>query len=256
MADLTKSASFTPASTLGLSLRDYTSARLSLGRIGVSLATSEGLAFQLAHAQARDAVHAALDVEGVSRRLCTEDAGLSVLSLTSAAADRATYLRRPDLGRRLDSASAGRLGAGGYDVVFVIADGLSATAVERHAIPLFSEVLRGLPEGWRVAPVCVVKQGRVGIGDEIGSLFGTRLSVVLIGERPGLSSPDSLGAYITWDPRLGRVDAERNCVSNVHGKGLSYEAAAARILFYCTEARRLELSGTRLKEMEPGLLSI
>jgi ethanolamine ammonia-lyase small subunit len=256
MADPTQSVSSTPASTPALRLRDYTAARVSLGRTGVSLATYESLAFQLAHAQARDAVHAALDIEGISRRICVQNAGLSVLGLASAAADRATYLRRPDLGRRLDSASVELLGAGVYDVVFVIADGLSATAVERHSIPLLSEVLRGLPEGWRVAPVCVVRQGRVGIGDEIGSLLGARLSVVLIGERPGLSSPDSLGAYITWAPGPGRVDAERNCVSNVHGNGLSYAAAAARILFYCMEARRLELSGTRLKEMDRDLLSI
>ena len=178
-------------------LKSYTPARVGLERTGVSLATGPLLAFQLAHAQARDAVHAAMDV----RMLCDElrRAGWSALALQSQAKDRATYLKRPDLGRALSSESAQLLTVGEYDVAFVIADGLSALAVERHALRLL-RVLLPLMRDWRLAPVCVVQQGRVAVGDAIGEALHARLVVVLIGERPGLSSPDSLGAYITWGP--------------------------------------------------------
>jgi ethanolamine ammonia-lyase small subunit len=168
--------------------------------------------------------------------------------LASAAANRDEYLKRPDLGRRLSEESRERLEGlrSEYDAAFVIADGLSSLAVHRHAVPLLDLLLRDLD--WRIAPVAIVEQGRVAIGDVIGELLGVRMVVVLIGERPGLSSPDSLGAYLTWQPRRGRTDAERNCVSNIRTEGLSYEAAAHKLQFLMNESRRLKLSGVRLRE--------
>jgi ethanolamine ammonia-lyase small subunit len=226
-------------------LRSYTPARLGLERTGVSLATRPLLDFQLAHARARDAVHAAIDV----RMLCDElrRSDLASLALESKARDRATYLRRPDLGRALSEDSAALLTPGEYDVVFVIADGLSALAVERHALRLMREIL-SLVGGWRLAPVCVVEQGRVAIGDAIGEALRAPLAVVLIGERPGLSSPDSLGVYITWEPRPGRRDSERNCISNVREEGLGYAAAANRLHYYMQESSRLHMTGLGLKD--------
>ena len=234
-------------------LKSYTPARVGLERTGVSLATGPLLAFQLAHAQARDAVHAAIDV----RMLCDElrRTGLSALALQSQAKDRATYLKRPDLGRTLSGASAQLLTPGEYDVAFVIADGLSALAVERHALRLL-RVLLPLMQDWRLAPVCVVQQGRVAIGDAIGEALHARLVVVLIGERPGLSSPDSLGAYITWEPKRGKRDAERNCISNIREEGLSYAAAANRLHYYLLEAARRQLSGLALKDPSGDLAGL
>ena len=226
-------------------LRSYTPARVALQRTGVSLATRPLLDFQLAHARARDAVHGAIDV----RMLCDElrRSGLPALALESGAGDRATYLRRPDLGRALSKESAALLTPGEYDVVFVIADGLSALAVERHALRLLREV-SPLIAGWRLAPVCVVEQGRVAVGDAIGEALQANLAVVLIGERPGLTSPDSLGVYITWQPRQGRRDAERNCISNVREEGLGYAAAAGRLHYYMHEASRRQMTGLGLKD--------
>jgi ethanolamine ammonia-lyase small subunit len=226
-------------------LRSYTPARIGLQRTGVSLATGPLLDFQLAHARARDAVHAAIDV----RMLCDElrRCGLPALALESQAKDRLTYLRRPDLGRALSADSAALLTPGEYDVVFVVADGLSALAVERHAVQLLRAVLPLIAD-WRLGPVCVVEQGRVAIGDAIGEALGARLAVVLIGERPGLSSPDSLGIYITWEPRRGRKDAERNCISNIREEGLGYAPAAARLHHYMKESSRLQLTGLGLKD--------
>jgi ethanolamine ammonia-lyase small subunit len=234
-------------------LRSYTPARIGLERAGVSLATAPLLDFQLAHARARDAVHAAIDV----RMLCDElrRSGLSALALESKANDRGTYLRRPDLGRTLSANSAALLTPGEYDVVFVIADGLSALAAERHALRLVREVLPGIP-GWRLAPVCVVEQGRVAVGDAIGEALHAPLAVVLIGERPGLSSPDSLGAYITWEPRTGRKDAERNCISNIRDEGLSYAAAAARLHYYMQEASRRHMTGLGIKDPAEDLAGL
>jgi ethanolamine ammonia-lyase small subunit len=168
------------------------------------------------------------------------------LVLASAAEDRATYLRRPDLGRRLDSASAHRLTRGDWDAVLVVADGLSAIAVHRHAAAVIDSLMPML-EGWRIAPICIVRQGRVAIGDEIGEHMGARLAVVLIGERPGLSSPDSLGAYLTWSPSIGRTDAERNCVSNIRNGGLEPILAAQRIAAIMHAARDQKLTGVKLK---------
>jgi ethanolamine ammonia-lyase small subunit len=170
--------------------------------------------------------------------------GLGIL-LHSAARDRATYLRRPDLGRRLDPESAALLQPGDFDAVIVIADGLSATAVHRHATELLDALLP-LLTGWQLAPIYVVEQGRVAIADEIGERLRARLSVILIGERPGLSSPDSLGAYLTWSPRAGRTDAERNCVSNIRDEGLAPALAAQRIAMLMNAARERQLSGVGL----------
>ena len=230
-------------------LRDFTSARVDLGRAGHSVPTRELLDFQLAHAKARDAVHTALDVRLLTAEL--REKNLEFVTLASAAPDRATYLRRPDLGRRLSDESRERL-TGTYELVFVIADGLSALAVHRHAVPLLSQIVPKLD--WRIAPIAIVEQGRVGIGDEIGELLKAQLSVVLIGERPGLSSPDSLGIYLTWQPRIGRTEAERNCISNIRAEGLSYAAAAQKLLFFINEARRLKLTGFGLKEDARALL--
>jgi ethanolamine ammonia-lyase small subunit len=225
------------------SLREHTPARVDIGRVGHSLPTRELLDFQLAHARARDAVHLPLDVRSLVLEL-----NRPCLTLASAARDRTTYLHRPDLGRQLNAASRELLAPhkSEYDAAFIIADGLSALAVHRHAAPLLAVILPKLD--WRIAPIAIVQQGRVAIGDEIGEALGAKLSVVLIGERPGLSSPDSLGIYLTWHPRPGRTDAERNCISNIRAEGLSYELAARKLLFLMNESRRLKLSGVKLKE--------
>jgi ethanolamine ammonia-lyase small subunit len=225
-------------------LREFTPARVAIGRVGHSLATRELLDFQLAHSRARDAVHARLDANALAREL-----GGDATLVHSAAADRATYLRRPDLGRRLDDASRERLSTlrSDYDALFVLADGLSALAVHRHAAPLLAAVRAQLSD-WRLAPVVIAEQARVAIGDDIGATLGAALTVVLIGERPGLSSPDSLGVYLTWNPCPGRTDAERNCISNIRPEGLSYDAAAHTLLFLMRESRNRKLSGIGLKE--------
>ena len=226
-----------------LDLREFTPARVGLGRTGSSVPTAELLRFELDHARARDAVY---------RELESAWPPVPHLRLHSAARDRATYLRRPDLGRRLNADSRARLAPGSYDAAIVIADGLSALAVERHALPLLEELRRSLDsEGWALAPLTVVEQGRVAIGDEIGQRLGARSVAVMIGERPGLSSPDSLGVYVTWDPTPGRSDAERNCVSNVRTEGLSYAAAAGVVHLLLSAARRQKLSGVRLRHNSP-----
>jgi ethanolamine ammonia-lyase small subunit len=239
--------------SLASRLRAFTPARVGLGRTGVSLETRELLDFQRAHAQARDAVHSRLDAAALAVEL-ERAAQLEVLRLRSACKDRATYLQRPDLGRMLDETSHAQLVAldnkASCDLAVIIADGLSALAVERHAVSLLIELLPQLA-GWAIAPIIVVEQGRVAIGDEIGLTLKAQISVVLIGERPGLSSPDSLGAYITWDPRPGRNDAERNCISNIRAEGLSYSHAARQLSSYLIEARSRQITGVALK-LESG----
>ena len=230
-------------------LRSLTPARVGLGRTGASQLTCDLLEFQQAHAQARDAVLARMEAAALATTIETIS-GASVLLLRSKAADRPTYLQRPDLGRMLDAPSEKTLAdlpRNQSNLAIIVADGLSALAVERHAPPLLQELLPRLEE-WNLAPICVVEQARVAIGDAIGNALEVQLSIVLIGERPGLSSPDSLGAYITWQPRPGRTDAERNCISNIRAEGLSYAQAAAQLVFYLTEARRRELTGIALKE--------
>lgn len=241
-------------------LRQFTDARIGLGRAGVSLPTHELLKFQLAHAQARDAVHFPLDVKRLVDDLGESEMALpgkSPLLLQSQAEDRLTYLQRPDLGRRLSSASqecvsGHRAGnPGGSDVAIVIVDGLSSSAIQYNAVPMVTQFLRDLeaqPGDWRLAPLSIVEQGRVAIGDEIGECLGASLVVVLIGERPGLSSPDSLGIYLTWGPESGLSDARRNCISNVRPAGLSFEHASQRLLYLMREARRLGISGVDLKD--------
>jgi len=236
------------APAIAARLRALTPARVGLGRTGASQLTGDVLDFQAAHARARDAVHAALQPAALAAEIAAITGG-DVLRLHSAAADRACFLQRPDLGRRLDEPSRLRLGelqGGGAELALVVADGLSALAVERHAPPLLRKLLP-LLEAWRIAPVCIVEQGRVAIADEVGCALSADLSVVLIGERPGLSSPDSLGAYITWQPRPGRTDAERNCISNIRAEGLGYHQAAAQVASCLMEARRRRLTGVELK---------
>ncbi|MEI7464910.1 MAG: ethanolamine ammonia-lyase subunit EutC [Burkholderiales bacterium] len=244
-------------------LRRFTPARIGLGRSGVSLPTSAQLDFQLAHAQARDAVHRPLEVASLCADI--EALGFATVPLHSAATTRAMYLQRPDLGRQLGTESRLRLealrverhaqGVCSHDLAFAVVDGLSALAVQRHAAPLLAQLLALLKPsgseelpGWSIAPVAVVEQGRVAVGDDIGELLDSRIVVVLIGERPGLSSPDSLGLYLTWAPRRGRNDAERNCISNVRPEGLSYRDAAAKLVYLLEQARSRKLTGVGLKD--------
>ena len=240
-----------PGAELAAQLRLLTPARVGLGRTGVSLETRDLLDFQRCHAQARDAVHARLESAALAVAL-GELTGGEALRLHSAAADRTTCLQRPDLGRKLNEPSrkllaAAKARAGACELALMVADGLSALAVERHAAPLLVELLPRLND-FKLAPLCVIEQGRVAIGDEIGEALGAQIAVVLIGERPGLSSPDSLGAYVTWNPRPGRTDAERNCISNIRPEGLNYVQAAAQLAFILTEARRRKLTGVALKD--------
>ena len=238
-------------------LRRFTAARIALGRTGVSQPTAPQLAFQLAHAQARDAVHQALEVAPLAEGL-QQLFGQPALALHSAAASRDIYLQRPDLGRRLDDASRAALqqrpaAAGGYDLALVVADGLSALAIEQHVLPFLACLTTRLaPESWTLAPPAVVLQGRVAVGDEVGQLLGARAVLVLVGERPGLSSPDSMGLYLTWAPRVGLTDAARNCISNVRPAGLRYEQAAFKLHYLLAQSRRRQLSGVALKDETSG----
>jgi ethanolamine ammonia-lyase small subunit len=226
-------------------LRDFTAARVALGRTGNSVPTRGILNFNLAHARARDAVHLPLDV-----------AGFDATVLDTRARDRTEYLRRPDLGRQLDEASKTKLKtiSGPFDIVFAIVDGLSAQAVHNHALPVLNEMMPMLAGDWKTAPLILVRQGRVAIADEIGSAINAALSVVLIGERPGLSSADSLGIYLTWNPHPGRLDSDRNCISNIHAGGMSHGAAALLLAALMRESRLRKLSGIALKA--PGLNSL
>ncbi|SEA52990.1 ethanolamine ammonia-lyase subunit EutC [Rubrimonas cliftonensis] len=231
-------------------LRRHTPARIALGRAGVSLPTSEALAFRAAHAAARTAVHAALDADALGATLGAMFPAVAVLA--SRAEDRPTYLRRPDLGRRLDDASREGLALAepkGADVAVAICDGLSALAVERNAARFLAAFAPHVARhGWRLAPLGIALQGRVALGDEIGELLRARLTLMLIGERPGLSSPDSLGVYLTHGPRVGLTDAARNCVSNIRDGGLAHGEAAHRAAYLCAEALRRGLSGVALKD--------
>lgn len=200
------------------------------------LSTKDLLAFQLAHAKARDAVWKELD--------CPSHVQHCTSNVHSLAQNRAEFLRRPDLGRRVGHPEL--LEKGDYDAAIILADGLSATAVHRHAWPVVDALLP-LLEGWKLAPIVMAQQARVAISDEIGELLGAKMSVILIGERPGLTSPDSLGAYLTWAPRVGRNDSERNCVSNIREEGLKPAFAAQRIAMLMKAARGQEISGIRLR---------
>jgi ethanolamine ammonia-lyase small subunit len=236
-------------------LRGLTAARIGLKRAGASLATAPLLDFGLAHARARDAVHAPLDTARAAAELA--EVGGPVVAVASAAPDRQTYLTRPDLGRRLAAEAGAALlpHRGAYDVVFVVADGLSARAVELHARPVLSHAMTALRnEGWKLAPLVIVRHGRVAIGDAIAAALGADAVAVLIGERPGLSAPDSLGAYLTWQPQSGSTDADRNCVSNIRPEGVRYNAAASKIVHLLRAMRARRLSGVELKDESDRLL--
>jgi ethanolamine ammonia-lyase small subunit len=236
-------------------LRRFTDARIALGRTGDSQPTRAVLEFGLAHAQARDAVHVPMDAADIETQLTA--AGFPALHAHSAAKERREYLVRPDYGRKLSPESRAALEAakppGPIDAVFVVADGLSAFAPSRHAVP-FLKTLRDRLAGWRLAPVVIALQSRVALGDEIGEIFGAEMVVMLIGERPGLSSPDSLGIYLTYRPRVGRSDAERNCISNVRPGGLDFDTAAFKLHYLMENARRLQLTGVGLKDDSDALL--
>ncbi|MEI9886686.1 MAG: ethanolamine ammonia-lyase subunit EutC [Rhizomicrobium sp.] len=229
-------------------LAAFTPARIALGRAGNALPTRRVLEFQLAHARARDAVHAPFEAAALAT-------ALGAIRLETQAANREDYLANPDRGRRLNDASRARLVRGAFDAALVIADGLSATAIHAHGAALARLILARLPElNW--APVAVVTNGRVAIGDEIAQAFGADLAVVAIGERPGLSAADSVGLYLTWRPCPGATrDAERNCISNVRPDGLAPDEAAHRLAWLARQARRLGLTGIGLKEDAPGRLT-
>jgi ethanolamine ammonia-lyase small subunit len=252
-------------------LRDFTDARIGLGRTGISLPTNKLLDFQLSHAQARDAVHLPLDIDNlvesfssmsIEMELVSKDSPKGLLSngctpiiLQSQATNRNVYLQRPDLGRRLNVESKEKLRDikhnDMFDLAIVIVDGLSSLAIKENAINYINKLSRVLVsdnESWSLAPFTIVKQGRVAIGDEIGELLNAKAVLVLIGERPGLSSPDSLGLYLTYNPKVGLNDSNRNCISNVRSDGLSYEEATLKSLYLLKESRKMQLSGVNLKD--------
>lgn len=253
-------------------LKDYTDARIALGRAGVSIPTSSLLDFQLAHAQAQDAVHLPLDInllkeqfksltfnaklfnEASSKELVEQ--GQEAILLNSQAASREIYLQRPDLGRLLDLKSKEKLKNKyasniSYDLSIIVADGLSSLAIKENAFNYIQLLLKALAddtEEWKLSPLSIVTQGRVAVGDEVGEILKSKISLILIGERPGLSSPNSLGLYLTYNPKLGSSDAKRNCISNVRTNGLSYEEAIQKTMYLLKEARRRKLSGVNLKD--------
>jgi ethanolamine ammonia-lyase small subunit len=244
-----------PDESLWADLRRLTAARIGLKRTGASLATGPLLDFQLAHARARDAVHEPLD----EARLIAELSALNlpVLAVASAAEDRQRYLLRPDLGRRLAASAEALLApyAGGYDIAFVVTDGLSARAVQMHAHPVLAAVLPGLrTEGWRIAPLVIVRHGRVAVGDAVANALKAICVVVLIGERPGLTAPDSMGAYLTWQPGAETTDSNRNCISNIRPDGIGYAAAAFKLAHMLRAMRARRLSGVQLKDDSDQLL--
>ena len=244
-----------PSSRPLADLRDLTPARVGLGRAGASLPTEALLSFTLDHARARDAVHAAFDAPAIVAGL--HGLGLDAVEVSSRARERTDYLRRPDLGRTLDEASQHRLAGhgGGCRLAVVVGDGLSPAAVNAHAVPLIHSLLPRLAiDGIEIGRAVVASGARVALGDEIGAMLGARMTVMLIGERPGLSASDSLGAYLTFAPDIGRTDAERNCVSNIHKAGLGYDEAAFRIAWLIREGLTRGLTGVGLKD-ESGELT-
>jgi ethanolamine ammonia-lyase small subunit len=237
------------------SLRSLTAARIGLARAGASLATAPLLDLRLAHARARDAVHEPLDVPRLAMDI--GGLGIAVLQAASAAVDQQQHLMRPDLGRRLAPESESALGpyAGDHDVVFVVADGLSARAAQVHAAPVLAAALPVLrADGWRIAPCAIVRHGRVAIGDSVATQLRAVCVVVLIGERPGLTAPDSMGAYLTWQPNARTTDAERNCISNIRPDGIAYADAAFKLLHLLHAMRERRVSGVALKDDSGRLL--
>ncbi len=244
-------------------LREFTSARIALGRSGNSVPTDELLSFQLDHAQAMDAVHCSLNVESLVAQLSDSYSILKQtleppIVVTSKVTDRFMYLQRPDLGRQLDEFSWQKLEAiytehnAELDLAIVVADGLSSIAIQNHAAPVITRLVSLLSRDdehqWNLAPIAVVKQGRVAVGDDVAQCFNAKAVLVLIGERPGLTSPDSMGMYLTWGAKRGSKDSDRNCISNVRPQGLNYDDACQRVFYLLKEARRLQLSGVNLKD--------
>jgi ethanolamine ammonia-lyase small subunit len=233
-------------------LRRYTPARIALGRVGASLPTTEVLAFSMAHARARDAVHLSFDADALASSL--DQAGFQTLRARSQAASRPEYLRRPDLGRQLHPGCKGFLRAAetapAHRLTIVVGDGLSSLAPARHALPLLIELRAQLERvsAWSLDSIVIASEARVALADEVGELRGAEAVVMLLGERPGLSSPDSLGIYMTYAPRRGRSDAERNCLSNVRREGLSYAEAAYKLLYLLDQARNVGASGVVIKD--------
>ncbi len=234
------------------SLTQFTSARIALGRAGMSLPTRACLEFQLAHALARDAVNIPLDFPTLAQKVSA--LGYQTLTVQTQAENQAMYLQRPDLGRVLSATAIDSLQQRHTnlqtDAVVVVADGLSSKAIEQHAIIFLTSLLPELQtQGYSLPPICLVKHGRVAIGDAIAEHFAARLCIVLIGERPGLSSPDSMGIYFTYQAKSGiSTDADRNCISNIHHNGLGYQNALKKLLFLIHEAEKLQLSGVNLKD--------
>jgi len=239
------------------SLKQYTQARVALGRCGCSIPTRELLSFKLAHAKAIDAVRSPLDYRKAASHI-REATELEAFHVSSSAEDRQQYLQRPDLGRTLSFDSAELLSQvsenGSYDISLVVADGLSSKAIENNIIPMLTDLVPQLKaKGFSLAPVTVVEQGRVAIADQIGEILKARMSIIFIGERPGLKSPDSLGIYLTYNPRSGNTDERRNCISNVRKNGLSYPVACSKLLYLVEESFRRKLSGVDLKDEQTSL---
>ncbi len=252
---MTKPPTTSEGGALWTSLRKLTPARIGLKRSGASLATGPLLEIQLAHARARDAVHAPLDTQRLAAELAVLDG--PVLTVASAVEDKAGYLMRPDLGRKLAPDADGILTSsrGQYDIVFVISDGLSAGAVQTHAVPVLSIALADLrTQGWRIAPFVIVHHGRVAIGDAIATALGATCAAVMIGERPGLSAPDSMGAYLTWQPSAQTSDADRNCISNIRPAGIGYADSAFKLVHLLAAMRAKGRSGVQLKDLSDRLL--
>ena len=231
-------------------LKSFTRARIAIGRVGSSLPTKEVLDFGLSHAMARDAVHLALDVDALEAEIKAHN--FPTIRAKSMVVDRATYLLRPDWGRRLHEQSLINLQnlhqEKPIDFLIVVGDGLSSLAVARHVTPLLVEIRHHIPSDWHTGHVVIASQARVAIGDEIGQALNARIVAMLIGERPGLSSPDSLGIYLTYNPKPGLSDADRNCISNVRPEGLQYAAAAKKLIWLAKEAMRLKVTGVALKD--------
>ncbi|HWZ21293.1 MAG TPA: ethanolamine ammonia-lyase subunit EutC [Cytophagaceae bacterium] len=235
-------------------LRKHTAARIALGHVGVSLPTKELLAFRLAHARARDAVYSELEIEKISIQL--SENGLDYLSIKSSAVARNDYLQNPNSGKKLNSESAKKLKQlSSYDLCFIIGDGLSAAAVNEHAVELIKILVAKFKKlNWSIAPVILAEQARVALSDEIGVLIKAEIVVMLLGERPGLSSSDSMGAYITYHPEQGLTDERRNCVSNIRPEGLSYPFAAEKLFYLLTEMKTKKISGVHLKDKQDDFL--
>jgi ethanolamine ammonia-lyase small subunit len=245
---ISRQNSFIPDSWEGL--KAFTNARIALGRTGIATPLKEVLDFRMCHAHARDAVYSVLKVEELEETL--QQFQMQVIIVNSNANNRAVYLQRPDYGRKLNEASVKNLkNESNYsaDVAIIVADGLSATAINEHAVHVVKKLIPFLKQSvLTIAPIVIAKQARVAIADEIGSILNAKLSLILIGERPGLSSPDSMGAYITYQPSPGKTDESRNCISNIRPEGLSYDLAAEKIAKLINASLQLKLSGISLKD--------